>query len=185
MKNAIAVALALGFAVPAVHAQSVWDVLTGKKRDPQTLPAQQPGGGVVGQAQANGTAAKQSVDIASVDLQAARLFVAGLYDLSTRTFDKHRAVALLNQAQEAVTQAELQLGDLTSLAQGSAADPLGRARQTMVDVQGDLRGLTGAINSGSPDANRIKSLYQSIDSASHDLESAAQAMNVDTKLNTP
>ena len=159
-------------------------MLTGKKKEQQTQPAQQqPSGGVAGQAQqaqqraqASGTAAKQVADVASVDIQAAKLFVAGLYDLSTRPFDKHRAVTLFNQAQEAVTQAELQLGDLIGLAQGNAADPLGRARQTLVSVQGDLRGLAGSINGGSSDANRLKSLYQSIDSASRDLDAVTAIM---------
>jgi hypothetical protein len=178
MKRAIAVALALGLAVPAARGQSVWDVLTGKKREQQTQPVQQP-------TPVNEIAAKQAVDVASVDMQAARLFVAGLYDLSTRAFDNRRAAALFTQAQEAVTQAELQLGDLLSQAQGSAAAQLGRARQTLVSVQGDLLSLAERSEGSSSDAGRLKSLCQSIDSATHDLESAAKAMHVDTRLNAP
>ncbi len=136
---------------------------------------------------AGASVAKQAVDVAGIDMQAAKLFVTGIYDLSTRPnqFDKHRAIVLFNQAQEAVTQAELQLADLSRVAQPAPNGALQNARNTMVSAQGELRALAGALNAGGTDPNRIKALYQSIDSATHDLDSAARAMRVDTRLNSP
>lgn len=209
MKTLIAAVVALGLATPAFADGNVWDVLTGKKKnDPQTPaqtqpqpPAGQPRGNrdiftgrnlPTGQGVASNNAdlAKKDVDVGGINIQAAKLYVTGLYDLSSRAnmYDRGHGTDLFNKAQDAITDAEKELADLAPMAQGAwakAADPLARVRSTLVNAQGHLRALAGAINANGNDVNRIRDLYKELDGAERDLNDAAKAMNVDTRLNTP
>jgi hypothetical protein len=156
----------------------------------------------VGKAQAGQTAAatqksdqaKKDVDVAGIHLQVARLYVTGLYRLADKptAWDREHGVALFNQAQNAVTDAERQLAELQGAAQGSwanANEPLARARKTLAQVQGQLRSLSVPLRTGGGQDQAGQSIvgqmYKSIGSAQQDLESAAKAMGVDTKLRTP
>src|SRR2546430_15585961 len=75
-----------------------------------------------------GEQAKKDVDVASIHLQVARLYLAGLYGLAgaPSTWDREHGVALFNQAQNALTDADPPLAALQGLAQSNvpgARDP--------------------------------------------------------------
>jgi hypothetical protein len=202
MKTFFALVMTLGLAAPAFADGNVWDVLQGKKpapASPTPAPPQQQNHDVwpgqhAPQASAATNAskeiAKRSVDVAGVELQVAKLYVTGLYDLSSRQnlYDQRHATALFNRAQDALTGAELQLQELAPLASANypkAGEPLGRARSTLVSAQGELRTLAGAINRNGNDVERIKSVFHQLDTAEHALNDTAGAMSVDSKLNAP
>ena len=138
--------------------------------------------------------AKKDVDVASIHLQAATLYLAGLYGLAgaPSTWDREHGVALFNQAQNALGDAERQLAELQGLVQGNwpgARDPLTRARSTLVRAQGQLRSLSVPLRTGGGQDQAgqsvIGQIYKALDSSKDELESAAKAMGVDTKLRTP
>ncbi len=138
--------------------------------------------------------AKKDVDVAGIHLQVAKLYLTGLYGLagSPSTWDREHGVALFTQAQNALTDAERQLAELQGLAQRTWPDadqPLSRARNTLVRVQAQLRSLSVPLRtSGGQDQagqSAIKQMSKSLDSSRDELDSAAKAMGVDTKLRTP
>ena len=142
----------------------------------------------------NAAMAKKDVDVAGIHLQVAKLYVTGLYDLAggPSTWDREHGVALFNQAQNALTDAERQLGELQGLARNGwpkALEPLGRARTTLAQMQSQLRSLSVPLRTGGGQDQAgqsiLKGVYKSLDSALHDLESAAREMGVDPKLRTP
>ena len=138
--------------------------------------------------------AKKDVDVAGIHLQIARLYLAGLYGLAgaPSTWDREHGMALFNQAQNALTDADRQLAELQGLAQGNwpeARDPLTRARNTLVRAQGQLRSLSVPLRTGGGQDQAgqsvIGQIYKSLDSSRNELDSAARAMGVDPKLRTP
>src|SRR5712672_672744 len=138
--------------------------------------------------------AKKDVDVAGIHLQVAKLYLAGLYGLAgaPSTWDREHGVALFNQAQTALTDADRQLAELQGLAQSAwpeARDPLSRARNTLVRVQGQLRSLSVPLRTGGGQDQAgqsvIGQIYKSLDSSRDELDAAAKAMGVDTKLRTP
>jgi hypothetical protein len=146
------------------------------------------------QAQANSDAAKRAFDIASVNLLAAKDYLGGLNDLAQKptTWDREASIALFNNAQRAVTDAEERIGQLEPMATGSwakARGPINRARASLVNAQRQLRTFAGSVptDSGDPASRQlyIKGLWNTVDGASKALDDAAVQMNVDTKLKTP
>jgi hypothetical protein len=144
-------------------------------------------------AQAAGQA-KRDVDVAGIHLEAARLYLAGLFGLAgaPSTWDREHGVALFTQAQNALTDADRQLAELQGLAQRNwpdARDPLSRARNTLVRVQTQLRSLSVPLRTGGGQDQAgqsvIREVYKSLDSSRDELSSAAKAMGVDPKLRTP
>ena len=138
--------------------------------------------------------AKKDVDVAGIHLQVARLYLAGLYGLAgaPSTWNREHGVALFTQAQNALTDADRQLAELQGLALGNwpeARDPLSRARSTLVRAQGQLRSLSVPLSTGGGQDQAGKSvigqIYKSLDSSRDELNAAARAMGVDTKLRTP
>ena len=101
--------------------------------------------------------AKKDVDVAGIHLQVARLYLAGLHGLAgaPSTWDREHGVALFTQAQNALTDADRQLAELQGLAQSNwpeARDPLSRARDRLVRVQGQLRSLSVPLRTGGGQA---------------------------------
>jgi hypothetical protein len=138
--------------------------------------------------------AKKDVDVAGIHLQVAKLYLAGLHGLTgaPSTWDREHGVALFNQAQNALTDADRQLAELQGLAQGNwpdARDPLTRARNTLVRAQGQLRALSVPLRTGGGQDQAgqsvIGEIYKSLDSSRDELNAAAKAMGVDPKLRTP
>jgi hypothetical protein len=138
--------------------------------------------------------AKKDVDVAGIHLQVAKLYLAGLYGLTgaPSIWDRQHGVALFNQAQTALTDADRQLAELQGLAQTNwpqARDPLSRARGTVVRAQSQLRALSvpSRTGGGQDQAGQsvIGQIYKSLDSSRDELNAAARAMGVDTKLRTP
>jgi hypothetical protein len=138
--------------------------------------------------------AKKDVDVAGIHLQVAKLYLAGLYGLAgaPTTWDREHGVALFTSAQNAVSDAERQLAELQGLAQRNwpgARDALTRARNTLVRAQGQLRSLSVPLRTGGGQDQAgqsvIGQVYKALDASKNELESAAKAMGVDTKLRTP
>jgi len=138
--------------------------------------------------------AKKDVDVAGIHLQVARLYLAGLHGLAgaPSTWDREHGVALFNQAQNALSDADRQLAELQGLAQGNwpeARDPLTRARSTLDRAQGQLRALSVPLRTGGGQDQAgqsvIGEIYKSLDSSRDELSAAARAMGVDPKLRTP
>jgi hypothetical protein len=137
--------------------------------------------------------AKKDVDVAGIHLQVAKLYLTGLYGLAgaPSTWDREHGVALFTQAQNALTDADRQLAELQGLAKAwpEARDPLARARGTLVRAQGQLRSLSVPLRTGGGQDQAgqsvIGQIYKSLDSSREELESAAKAMGVDTKLRAP
>jgi hypothetical protein len=137
--------------------------------------------------------AKKAVDLANIHLQAARLYVVGLFHLSrkpTSSWDRAHSVSLFNAAENAITDADRSLAELSGMARGKwqkAAEPLAHARATLVQVQKELRSLSvPATGTGPADAQQVaRKVHQGLDSAGKDLESAAKTMGVDTKIKGP
>jgi hypothetical protein len=143
--------------------------------------------------QASAELAKKSVDAAHIELQSARLFVLGLFQLSkppTTVWDREHSITLFNQTLEAVGEADRSLAELSGMAKGKwekADQPVRNARQTLQQVQKDLRSISvPPTGSATVDAREMsKRVYDSLDSARKELESAAKAMDVDPKLRSP
>jgi len=143
--------------------------------------------------QASAELAKKSVDAAHIELQSARLYVLGLFHLSkppTTVWDREHSITLFNQTQQAIGEAERSLAELSGMAKGKwekADQPLRNARQILVQVQKDLRSISvPPTGSATVDAREIsKRVYDSLDSARKELESAAKAMGVEPKLRSP
>jgi exonuclease VII small subunit len=138
--------------------------------------------------------ARKDVHVALIHLQVAKLYVTGLYDLAgtPTVWDKERGISLFTQAQNATADAERTVAELSGLAKGEwakAAEPLRRARGTLAHVQSQLRSLAvpvrGAGGQGKRGEEILREIDKSLDSARSDLETAAKAMNVDTKLRKP
>jgi len=137
--------------------------------------------------------AKKAVDLANIHLQAARLYTVGLFHLSrkpTSAWDREHTVTLFNSAENAITDADRSLSELSGMARGKwekAAQPLAHARATLVQAQKELRSLSvPATGKSATDGEHIpRRVHQSLDSAGKDLDSAAKAMGVDTKIKGP
>jgi len=138
--------------------------------------------------------AKNDIDLADIHLQVARLYLAGLHGLggSPSDWDREHGVALFTQAQNALTDADRQLAELQGLAQRSwpdAREPLSKMRTSLVRAQTQLRSLSVPMRTGGgqDQAGRsvIREVYKSLDSSRDELDSAAKAMGVDSKLQKP
>ena len=138
--------------------------------------------------------AKKDVDVAGIHLQVAKLYLAGLSGLAgaPSTWDREHGVALFTHAQNALTDADGQLAELQGLAQRTwpqAREPLSRARGALVRAQGQLRSLSVPMRTGGGQDQAgqtvIGQITKTLDSSRDELESAAKAMGVDTKLRTP
>jgi hypothetical protein len=121
--------------------------------------------------QASAEMAKKSVDAAHIELQSARLYVLGLFLLSkppTTVWDREHSITLFNQLQEAIGEADRSLAELSGMAKGKwekADQPLRNARQTIVQVQKDLRSISvphgprrDDRRAGSPSASTTRSI---------------------------
>jgi len=138
--------------------------------------------------------AKKDVDFANIHLQAAKLYLTGLYGLDGRpsTWDREHGVALFTHAQDALTDAQRQLAELQGFAKATwpdARDPLAKVKTSLDHVQARLRSLSVPLHpdgSGQgADQSAIRDMYKEIDSAHGDLDRAARAMGVDAKLRKP
>src|SRR5438552_4517523 len=138
--------------------------------------------------------AKNDIDLADIHLQVARLYLVGLHGLggSPSTWDREHGVALFTQAQNALTDADRQLAELQGLAQRNwpdAREPLSKMRNSLVRAQTQLRSLSVPMRTGGGQDQAgqgvIREVYQSRDSARDELDSAAKAMGVDSKLRKP
>jgi hypothetical protein len=132
--------------------------------------------------------------VAGIHLQVAKLYLTGLYGLGGEpsTWDRQHGVALFTQAQNAVSDADRQLAELQGLAQANwpeARDPLSRARSTLGRAQVQLRSLSVPLRTGGGQDQAgqsvIGQIHKTLDSSRDELESAAKAMGVDTKLRAP
>jgi hypothetical protein len=138
--------------------------------------------------------AKKDVDVAGIHLQVAKLYLAGMSGLAgpPTTWDREHGVALFTHAQNALTDADGQLAELQGLAQRTwpqAREPLSRARGALVRAQGQLRSLSVPMRTGGGQDQAgqtvIGQITKTLDSSRDELEAAAKAMGVDTKLRTP
>jgi len=137
--------------------------------------------------------AKKAVDLANIHLQAARLYVVGLFHLSrkpTSAWDREHSVSLFNSAENAITDADRSLAELSGMARGSwqkAHDPLAHARATLVQAQKELRSLSvPATGTGPADGQQVaRRVHQALDSAGKDLDSAGKTMGVDARIKGP
>jgi len=138
--------------------------------------------------------AKKDVDFAAIHLQAAKLYLTGLYGLDGRpsTWDREHGVALFTHAQDALTDVQRQLAELQGFAPTTwpdTRDPLAKVRKSLDRVQTQLRSLSVPLHPSATgqDAGQsaIKDMYKELDSAQGDLETAARAMGVDAKLRKP
>jgi hypothetical protein len=138
--------------------------------------------------------ARKDVHAASIHLQVAKLYVGGLYALAGRgtSWDRERGISLFTHAQNAASDAERTVAELSGLAKGEwakAADPIRKVRAALATVQSQLRSVAvpvrGAGGQGAEGRKVLAGIYKSLDSAKNDLDSAAKVMGVDTKLHTP
>ena len=138
--------------------------------------------------------AKNDIDLADIHLQVARLYLVGLHGLggSPSTWDREHGVALFTQAQNALTDADRQLAELQGLAQRNwpdAREPLSKMRNSLVRAQTQLRSLSVPMRTGGGQDQAgqsvIREVYKSLDSSRDELDSAAKAMGVDSKLRKP
>ena len=180
------VAAIIAAATPA-FAGGLGDLIK-KKNPPQaTQPITQPG---VPANQANADEAKKALDVIEVDLQASKLYLVALWDLASKpaTWDRAHSVTLFNDAERAVTEAEEHIGKIEPMAKDSwakAADPIGKARASLVQTQAQLRSFASGLRGGNfagGDANAIKGLWTTVDTAQKQIEGAAGAMGVDFHL---
>jgi hypothetical protein len=144
--------------------------------------------------QATAQLAKKAVDLANIHLQAGRLYTLGLFLLArkpTTEWDRAHSLTLFNQAENAVTDADRSLAELSGMARGEwskAADPLAHARATIVQVHKDLRAISvpPEPRTAAPDPQQIaRKAFEALDSARKNLDQAAGVMKVDTKLRAP
>src|SRR5436853_7763001 len=102
--RSIVVSAALLAATPAL-AGGIGDLIKGKKDQQQTQPAPPNTPGPRAQPQAGAPAgadaAKIGIDVAVIELQATKLYLAGLADLAAKptTWERSHAVQLFNEAQ--------------------------------------------------------------------------------------
>jgi len=138
--------------------------------------------------------AKNDIDLAGIHLQVAQLYLAGLNGLggSPSTWDREHGVALFTQAQNSLTDADRQLAELQGLAQRNwpdAREPLSKMRNSLVRAQTQLRSLSVPMRTGGGQDQAgqsvIREVYKSLDSSRDELDSAAKAMGVDSKLQKP
>jgi hypothetical protein len=137
--------------------------------------------------------AKKAVDLANIHLQASRLYLVALFHLSRKpisAWDREHSVSLFNSAQNAITDADRSLAELSGMAHGNwrnAAQPLTHARATLVQAQKELGTLAvPATGSGQADRQQIaRRVHEALDSAGKDLDSAAKTMGMDTKIKGP
>ena len=137
--------------------------------------------------------AKKAIDLAHIDLGAARLYVVGLFHLSRRpisAWDRAHSVTLFNSAENAMTDADRSLSELSGMARGKwekAAAPLTHARSTLAQALKDLRSLSVPTTpSGAADRQQIaRKVHEELDSTRKDLDAAAKVMEVDTKIKEP
>ena len=183
----------LAIATPAA-AGGLGDILKGKKNPQQTTPAVPPGtppnGAPSTPAAGNADKAKIGFDVTEIELQASKLYVAGLADLASKptTWEKDSSIHLFNQAQRTVIRAEQQLADLETMATGNwakAGDNIRRARSELVNTEQQLRNFSSSVRAGqyqAGDPASIKALWGSIDRAQKEVEGAAGQMGVDFHL---
>lgn len=137
--------------------------------------------------------AKKAFDLANIDLQAARLYVVGLFHLSRKpisAWDRAHSVTLFNSAENAITDSDRSLAELSGMARGKwekGAAPLTHARATLAQTLKELRSLSvPATPSGGADRQEIaRKVHRALDSAGKDLDAAAKVMGVDTKIKGP
>jgi len=137
--------------------------------------------------------AKKAVDLANIHLQASRLYLVGMFHLSRKpisAWDREHSVSLFNSAQNAITDADRSLAELSGMAHGNwqkAAQPLTHARTTLVQAQKELGTLSvPATGTGQADRQQIaRRVHEALDSVGKDLDSAAKTMGVDTKIKGP
>src|SRR5205823_6199856 len=105
------------------------------------------------------------------------------------TWERTHVVRLFNEAQRSVIRAEQQLAEIEPLGTGQwarAGDNIRSARAGLVQTESLLKGfaspLSGAAAAPAADANGIKNLWNSVDKAQKDVESAAGVMGIDFHL---
>jgi len=137
--------------------------------------------------------AKKAVDLAHIDMGAARLYVIGLFHLSRNpitAWDRSHSVTLFNSAENAITDSDRVLSELSGMARGKwqqAAPPLTHARSSVAQALKDLRSLSVPTTpSGAGDRQQVaRKVHEELDSARKDLDTAAKVMGVDTKIKEP
>lgn len=194
MRRAL-IAAALFAATPAL-AGGIGDILRGKTptqtqpKAPGTTPNPNNPNKTPAATAANTDLAKISVDVAIVEVQASKLYLAGLADLASRpgTWDKAHTIHLFNEAQRSLIRAEEQLGEMEQLATGqwaNAVDPIRKARSGLVTAEQQLRSFAEPVRAGQPqptNSQSIKDVWNTLDRAQKEVESAAGTMGVPTKL---
>src|ERR671937_2052600 len=98
---------------------------------------------------------KKDVDFAAIHLQAAKLYLTGLYGLDGRpsTWDREHGVALFTHAQDALSDVQRQIAELQGFARTTWPDSgplLSRVRRTLAGVEKQLRSLSVPMH---PSAN--------------------------------
>lgn len=138
--------------------------------------------------------AKKDVDFAAIHLRAAKLYLTGLYGLNDTpsTWDREHGVALFAHAQDALSDVQRQVAELQGFARATwpdAGPSLSRVTRALDGVEKRLRSLSIPLRSSADgqDAGQsaIKDMYDALDAAQKDLDSAAKAMGVNAKLKTP
>jgi hypothetical protein len=137
--------------------------------------------------------AKKAIDLAHIDLGAARLYVVGLFHLSRKpisAWDRAHSVTLFNSAENAMTDSDRSLSELSGMARGKwekAAAPLTHARSTVAQALKDLRALSVPTTaSAAVDRQQVaRKVHQELDSVRKDLDAAAKVMEVDTRIKEP
>ena len=137
--------------------------------------------------------AKKAIDLAHIDLGAARLYVIGLFHLSRKpitAWDRAHSVTLYNSAENAIADTDRSLSELSGMARGKwekAAAPLTHARSTLTQALKDLRSLSVPTTPvGAVDRQQVaRKVHQALDSARKDVDAAAKVMGVDTKIKEP
>lgn len=138
--------------------------------------------------------ARNDVHAATIHLRVARLYAEGLYDLAGNSseWNRERGLTLFTGAQNAVSDADRALAELSGLAKAQrvqAVEPIRNARATLSRVTSQLRQLAvpklGAKGQGIAAQAKLVEIHKALDSALNDVASAAKAMGVETKLLTP
>jgi len=137
--------------------------------------------------------AKKAIDLAHIDLGAARLYVIGLFHLSRKPitdWDRAHSVTLYNSAENAIADTDRSLSELSGMARGKwaqAAAPLTHARSTVAQALKDLRSLSVPTTPvGAVDRQQVaRKVHGELDSERKDIDAAAKVMSVDTKIKEP
>jgi len=186
---AVALLLAAGVAQAPENAPSPGEQQS--SASPAPRPAQSPRDKAFAQATDQ---AKKDVDFAAIHMHAAKLYLTGLYGLNgtPSTWDREHGVALFTHAQDALSDVQRQVAELQGFAQATwpdAGPPLSRVRRALNGVEKRLRSLSVPLrpSADGQDAGQsaIKDMYDALDTAQKDLDSAAKAMGVNAKLKTP